>query len=187
MIRECAGLRARGRHEDEALHARRLRGGGKLGRRNVVHAVVHRFGNLRPDMRDAGEMHDGVHPGDERMPVDRLRKVGQRHDVSAGQGVQSPAFARRGAHGVPGLRQRRRQRPSDESRRARHQDAHQRLPRWKVSRTQATSAPPSASVARSTRQSGSIALTSASPASDTLSTNTRTTISGTEKPPSVAR
>ena len=37
-----------------------------------------------------------------------------------------------------------------------------RLPRANVSSSQATSAPPSASVARSTRGSGSIALTSAS-------------------------
>ena len=57
------------------------RGARKRRGRKVVHAVVGRVGDVRPDMRDAGEMHDRVHAGDERRPVDRARKIGQQRDL----------------------------------------------------------------------------------------------------------
>ncbi len=137
-------------------------------------------------MRNTGEVHHRIHAGDQRRPVNRSGEIGLHRDFDTGRKLSATAVAHRGAHVVSGLRQRGGQRPADEAGRPGHEHSH-RFPRAKLSSTHATSAPPSASVARSTRGSGSIALTSASVASATLSTNTRTTISCTEKPPSVAR
>ncbi len=153
----------------------------------MVHPVVQRVRNLGADMRDAGKVHDRIHVGDQRRPVDRACKVALRHDLNTCGKVQSAPLARRRAHRVSGLGKRNRQRTADESRRAGHQNAGHRLPRWKVISSQATSAPPIASTAMSTVMSGSIALTSASTPSATFSVNTRATISVTENPPSVAR
>ncbi len=137
-------------------------------------------------MRNTGEMHHRVHARDQRRPVDRSGEIGLHRDFGTGRQLPATALAHCGAHVVSGLRQRCGQRLADEAGRPGDKHSH-RFPRAKLSSTHATSAPPSASVARSTVGSGSIALTSASVASATLSTNTRTTISCTEKPPSVAR
>ena len=135
-------------------------------------------------MRDAGEMHDRVHAGEQGRPVDVSREIADLRGLDAvRKRLRAP---HRRAHPMAGTGERGRERPADQAGRAGHQHLH-RLPRAKVPSSQATSAPPSASVARSTRRSGSIALTSASVASARLSTNTRTTISVTENPPSVAR
>ena len=76
LIGRGARLRARRGHEHELAHAG-LRGGARQRRgRKVVHPVVDRVGDLRPDMRDAGEVHDRIHAGDERRPVERARKIG---------------------------------------------------------------------------------------------------------------
>ena len=110
LIGRGARLRARRGHEHELAYAG-LRGGARQRRgRKMVHPVVDRVGDLRPDMRDAGEMHDRIHAGDERRPVDRARKIGQQHDLDTGGKRAPPAVAHRRAHLIARSRQRGRQR-----------------------------------------------------------------------------
>src|SRR5436305_891494 len=157
----------------------------------MIDAIVGGFRNIRADMCDPGKMHDRIHAADQWGPVDRRRQIGQRRNLDArGKTLRAP-LAHRRTDRVPGAVKRGDKRAPDKTRRAGHQNAafvrRHRLLRANVINSHATSAPPSASVARSTRGSGSIALTMASPASARLSTNTRTTISRTEKPLLVAR
>src|SRR3954471_23209128 len=152
----------------------------------MVDPVVFRFRVARSDVRDAGEVHDGVHAGEQGAPVHRGREVRKTHDVDGvGEGLCT-ALAHACAHLEAVSRERRRERASNHTGRAGDQNLH-RLLRAKVVSSQATIAPPRARVARSTRRSGSIALTRARTASATLRTKMRTTVSTIEKPLSLAR
>jgi len=153
----------------------------------MIHLIVAGVGDFASGMGDGRKVHHGVHAGKKRRPIERTCQIRQPHGFDLVGKTHCAAVAHRGTHRMAGPRERRAERTTDEPRRARHQYAHHGLPRARVPSSQATRAPPSASAARSTHVSGSIALTSASAASARLSTKTRTTTSLTEKPRSVAR
>src|SRR5262249_26453374 len=132
-------------------------------------------------------MHDHVHVRQQRPPFERAGEIGDRDDFDrAGENIRRLAHGGAKAMALP--RQVFDERSSDEARGAGNQDAHQVfLPRAKRASSQATRAIPIASEIAETMTSTRATVSRASPTSARLSMNTRPTISGTVKPPSVAR
>ena len=92
-------------------HARRRGRARKRGGRQMVHAVVGRVRNIRPDMRDAGEMHDRIHAGERAAPSrPRRARSGSSATSTPAGNAAPPAVAHRGAHRMAGIRERSRQR-----------------------------------------------------------------------------
>src|SRR5712691_6208946 len=137
-------------------------------------------------MRDAGEMHDGVDVADEGAPFDGSGEVGDRHHLHrARKNVGGRPHG--GANAVPLRGQLVDERAPDEARGTGDQDAHQGFPRAKRKSSQPTNSAAAMSAASETMRLAVAMAMRASATSARLTANTWATISGTVKPPSMAR
>src|ERR1700704_3777924 len=137
-------------------------------------------------MRDAGEMHDGVDIADEGPPFDGTGEIGHRHHLHrARKNIGGRPHG--GAHAVPLRRKLVDERAPDEARGTGDQDAHQGFPRANRSNSQPTNTAPAMSAASEAMRLALATAMSASATSARLTANTRAMISGTVKPPSMAR
>src|SRR5205807_4099651 len=141
----------------------------EVGARQMIDALVRGLGDIGTHVRDAGKVHDGIHAADQRRPIERRGEVAEGRKRDTRWKALTAPIADGRADCVAGAVERGDKRAPDKARGAGHQNAtlgsRHRLLRANVISSHATSAPPSASTARSTRGSGSIALTMASPAS----------------------
>src|SRR5262249_56349756 len=71
-----SALRADRRHKDEMAYADRFRRSRQLSGRQAVDPVIGLLGNLRPGMRNSGEMNHSLNVFQQRSPFDRAGQIG---------------------------------------------------------------------------------------------------------------
>src|SRR5262249_43149381 len=154
---------------------------------DVVDAVVSLVGNLAPDMRNAGEMHDGINACERCIPVGRVGKIGERDDLDAVVEWRLWRLPHRGAHAHAAADQRWDERPADESGGSGDEKARHVLLRAKSASSAITAPAPTMSAAIAAARVGIATVPAASTTSAMLTANTRRMTCGTLRPLSSAR